>query len=277
MARAAATAAVGALAAAGSLLTLVRWGSAGPFTATGPVNADEVVAELMVWAAVALSGWLGLGSLLAVGAALPGALGAGCQAVAGRLTPRLVRQGVAVAIGTAVATLSLPVGPAAGMGGARSSGLTQPGEEAGVTPTATTRHTTSAPSPVFAPTSRVGAASVPTMDVAVPTPDGASAPPGAPGPGWRPSAPRPRPDSHRGRLLAPAPRAGTAMDARVTVRRGDSLWSITARHLGPGASDAEIALAWPRWYAANRDVIGADPDDLVPGQQLCPPPSGEDQ
>jgi nucleoid-associated protein YgaU len=67
------------------------------------------------------------------------------------------------------------------------------------------------------------------------------------------------------------------MDGRVTVRRGDSLWSITARHLGPGASDAEIALAWPRWYAANRDVIGADPDQLVPGQQLYPPPSGEDR
>jgi hypothetical protein len=281
VARAAATAAVGALAAAGSLLTLVRWGSAGPFTATGPVNADEVVAQLMVWAAVALSGWLGLGSLLAVGATLPGAVGDGFQALARRLTPALLRQGVAVAIGTAVATLSLPVASAAGMGVARSGGVTQPGGEAGVTPTAATGPTSPAPSPVFAPTIRSGAASVPAMrDVAVPTSDGTTAGPAAPAgqsPAWRPTRPAPRVDARRARLLAPAPRTDTAMDAMVTVRRGDSLWSIAARHLGPGASDAEIALAWPRWYAANRDLIGTDPDHLLPGQQLCPPPAGEDQ
>ena len=54
----------------------------------------------------------------------------------------------------------------------------------------------------------------------------------------------------------------------VTVRRGDTLWDLAARGLGPTASDAEIAAEWPRWYAANRDVVGADPDLLVPGQQL---------
>ena len=55
--------------------------------------------------------------------------------------------------------------------------------------------------------------------------------------------------------------------------RGDSLWAIAARHLGPGATDAEVAREWPRWYAANRDTIGADPDLLLPGQVLRVPGS----
>jgi nucleoid-associated protein YgaU len=57
----------------------------------------------------------------------------------------------------------------------------------------------------------------------------------------------------------------------VVVRRGDSLWSIAARHLGPDASDAEIAGAWPAWFQANRDLVGDDPDLLRPGQVLRAP------
>ena len=34
---------------------------------------------------------------------------------------------------------------------------------------------------------------------------------------------------------------------------------------------AAIAREWPRWYAANRAVIGADPDLIVIGQVLTPP------
>ena len=57
------------------------------------------------------------------------------------------------------------------------------------------------------------------------------------------------------------------------MRRGDTLWSIAAAHLGRGATDAEVAAEWPRWYEANRAVIGDDPDDIVPGQQLQAPPA----
>jgi nucleoid-associated protein YgaU len=57
----------------------------------------------------------------------------------------------------------------------------------------------------------------------------------------------------------------------VIVHRGDSLWAIAARHLGPGATNAAIAAEWPRWWAANRDVIGPDPDLILPGQRLTPP------
>lgn len=57
----------------------------------------------------------------------------------------------------------------------------------------------------------------------------------------------------------------------VVVHRGDTLWDIAARHLDEGASAAEIAAAWPAWYEANRDVIGPDPDLILPGQQLQAP------
>ncbi|MBJ6631686.1 transglycosylase family protein [Streptomyces griseoincarnatus] len=43
-----------------------------------------------------------------------------------------------------------------------------------------------------------------------------------------------------------------------TVRPGDTLSGIAARH----------GTDWQRLYAANRDVIGDDPDVIVPGQRL---------
>ena len=65
----------------------------------------------------------------------------------------------------------------------------------------------------------------------------------------------------------PPPRA----PAEITVRPGDCLWTIAAEHLGSPASNALIDREWLRWYAANRDVIGADPDVLQPGQRLVLP------
>jgi hypothetical protein len=63
-------------------------------------------------------------------------------------------------------------------------------------------------------------------------------------------------------------------DGAVVVRRGDTLWDIAARHLGPGATPAAIAREWPRWYAANRAVVGPDPGRILPGQRLVPPVAG---
>lgn len=93
-------------------------------------------------------------------------------------------------------------------------------------------------------------------------------------PGWRPTQPTRSLDEAGTALLAPSPRPGSAGIETVTVRRGDSLWAIAARYLGPLATDAEIAREWPRWYAANRDLIGNDPDLVLPGQQLVPPTTG---
>ncbi len=57
----------------------------------------------------------------------------------------------------------------------------------------------------------------------------------------------------------------------VVVVRGDSLWSIAARHLPAGSTDAQVAEAVERWYAANAHVVGADPDLVRPGQVLVAP------
>jgi nucleoid-associated protein YgaU len=55
------------------------------------------------------------------------------------------------------------------------------------------------------------------------------------------------------------------------VRPGDSLWGIAARHLPAGASAGRIDAAWRQWYAANRSVIGGDPNLILPGQHLIAP------
>lgn len=95
------------------------------------------------------------------------------------------------------------------------------------------------------------------------------APEPAPEPGWRPTAPPPSPDPLAITLVS---RGGADPDT-VVVRAGDTLWDIAARHLGADADAAAIAAAWPRWYDANREVIGPDPDHILPGTHLVPPGS----
>jgi nucleoid-associated protein YgaU len=116
-------------------------------------------------------------------------------------------------------------------------------------------------------------------------------------PGWlpqRPAASRqsPKPAAHRSEDATPSrsPETKASRSSRSTravpstpgretkpdldefvVRRGDTLWDITARHLGPSATDGEIAAEWPHWFTANRAVIGNDPDRLRPGERLRPP------
>jgi resuscitation-promoting factor RpfA len=58
----------------------------------------------------------------------------------------------------------------------------------------------------------------------------------------------------------------------VTVAAGDTLWDIAAVQLGPVATSADIGAEWPRWFVANRQVIGDDPDLIYPGERLAPPP-----
>lgn len=109
----------------------------------------------------------------------------------------------------------------------------------------------------------------------------------APGPG---SGPGSGPDRElaRGGEAGPAPptapepcfpRTGSSVaertvDGAVTVVRGDTLWSLAAAHLGPGASDEQVARAWPRWYELNRPVLPDGPHRLLPGQRLVVPGAG---
>lgn len=50
---------------------------------------------------------------------------------------------------------------------------------------------------------------------------------------------------------------------RVKVHAGDSLWQLALEH------DTD----WQTLYAANRDVVGPDPDLIHPGQRLVLPTS----
>lgn len=56
-----------------------------------------------------------------------------------------------------------------------------------------------------------------------------------------------------------APSGGT-----YTVKTGDSLWKIAATQLGSGSY-------WNSIYSANRNVIGANPNKIYPGQVLTIP------
>lgn len=131
--------------------------------------------------------------------------------------------------------------------------------------------------PAWTPTGP-GEEAAPVRSTAAETAEPAGSLGGAPDPGWRPlEAPTPSPRTVTepiDPLLLGGSRTATlsgALTEPVTVHRGDTLWDLAARHLGGRATDAEIAVEWPRWYAANREAIGPDPDLLVPGQQLAPP------
>jgi nucleoid-associated protein YgaU len=86
------------------------------------------------------------------------------------------------------------------------------------------------------------------------------------------------PASADGPFDRPAPSPPHAPRARppsaVVVAPGDTLWGIAARRLGIAASPGLTAATWPRWYVANRPVVGPDPGRILPGQRLVPPNDG---
>lgn len=82
------------------------------------------------------------------------------------------------------------------------------------------------------------------------------------GPGW-PTPPAHTPRTHPSTPMTPG--------GQVRVDRGDSLWLIAAHRLPGDPTEAQIAAYWPQIYAANRTVIGADPDHITPGQVLSLP------
>ncbi|XAS63144.1 LysM peptidoglycan-binding domain-containing protein [Micrococcaceae bacterium Sec5.8] len=104
-----------------------------------------------------------------------------------------------------------------------------------------------------------------------PRPGQPAANPAVAGPQWQPLSPVVDP----GPLAAQPPRhqQPSSPASEVTVRPGDSLWSLSAARLGPFASDVDIAVDWPRLYQANKDIIGGNPNLLRPGQVLRLPAS----
>ena len=253
--------------------------------APGPTRPADALLLCVAAAGTLLVAWLALSLTLSLLAALPGAAGALAARGAATLAPAAVRRlaaallgaslGATLSAGTAVATLTAaPATASAAV--SRTEPVPPP-----ATPSAASRPRRGPSCPVvLAPARRrprpparpwPGAsdgASVSTVDGPS---DGTGAT--APDAAWTPSRPdrTPVPDPDALHLLSPAPEAGTLVDEEVVVRRGDTLWSIAARSLGPAATADEIAREWPRWHEANRHAIGDDPDLIRPGQVLHPP------
>ena len=236
-----------ASAAVGSIfLTTAReaWTAVAAAGPAGPADAILLVTGL---GGAVLSIWLGLGLTLSALSAMPGALGDLCRGLADRVAPAVVRKIVALILGT---TLSAALVPGTAVAGITGDSF----RPAVVTTAQQAAHALSSPA-AAAPDASFRS----VIDSSDPS-DRTKATDSAPPPTWS--------------MERPASSLRKSVDEpRFVVHRGDSLWSIAARRLGPEAPAAEIDIEWRRWLAANRDVIGRDADLILPGQLLRPPPS----
>ena len=221
------------------LVTHTPWEAARP---------EDLLAGGCALVGSALAGWLAMGTALSALGQLPGALGQVCRALARAVAPAALRRTVTFLLGTSLVAAVVPGTAAAAMNA----------------PALATRHTLvlDAPGPL-------------ALDPGFHPPSDTS---------WTPLDPdRPIPDwASESALAAPTPTtmptvqpvataAPTTAVRDYVVQRGDSLWSIAARHLGPDATAAQIAIAWPQWYAVNRQTVGPNPDVITPGQRLVVP------
>jgi len=51
------------------------------------------------------------------------------------------------------------------------------------------------------------------------------------------------------------------------VRRGDTLWLVAERQV-PGQGRPAVVRTWKTIWSINQDVIGPDPNLILPGQRL---------
>jgi nucleoid-associated protein YgaU len=218
---------------------LLAWASASPLQAVrspGAATLEDLLAVAAAAAAWCVLTWLTAGLLVTVLALVRG--GGALQRVAPAVAPRAVRRAAALLLG--VSLVSTPLG---GLPALADNGTAGTAGVAAATATTSPR-----------------------------TPGGASPAELA---GWTPDRPAPPPKPQVGAgsvgLVTTTPRPERAVREALVVRRGDTLWDIAASHLGPDASPAEVAVEWPRWYAANRATIGPDPGLIRPGQRLRAP------
>jgi nucleoid-associated protein YgaU len=212
-------------------------------------TADTAGPDVLVLALAGVLAWIvwawgALGLLLTAATALPGLVGAAAHGVLTVLLPAGARRSAAVLLGLGVG-VAAPLLPAL---------------------------------PAFGPS--ISAAAAPAVS---PVPDWpAAVPVGVPAPDW-PAAPLPAPDQPAPDQPAVAPPAAEPVpdwpelgdsQGHVVVR-GDSLWHIATAWLqdrqGGVPTDGEVAGAVRQWWTANADVIGPEPDLLLPGQVLHPP------
>jgi len=203
-------------------------------------GADALVLVVVTALAWLVWAWGSLGLLLTALSTVPGAAGRLAGLLLVGVLPRAARRAAAVALGVGLSTIAPVV-----------------------------------LSPAGSPLAVAAAVDSPTTEAAPdhPAPDWPGAPPPAvPAPAPAPPAAMPAPAS-----AAPAPDwPQIAADDHVVVR-GDCLWDIAADHLhrqrpDVPAAPADIQRAVHAWWETNAAVIGPDPDLLLPGQVLRPPP-----
>jgi hypothetical protein len=226
-------------------------GATRSLTAPGPARLEDVVGALAGVAAFGLLLWVVLALVSSAVVALVPRRSGRPGAWSRVLAPAVFRHAVAALVSAAVIGVAAPAGADTG---------------ASSHPAVTCESTTASPV-VLTATGGPGPDAMTPAWVATP-PDLS--------PGWLPSRPsvrRPANDGADASVVSqPRRRASATVDDEVVVRRGDSLWTIAARYLGPDATDAHIADEWPRWYQANRSVLRHGPDRLEPGLRLTPPP-----
>ncbi len=272
---------------------------AGQWTLLADPRPEVVVGAITVLVAIAvawlLAAWAALMCAAAVGSRLPGASGAMARRLLTAITPVMLRRVVMTAAGLSVA---------AGLAACGS-----PGAVAALQPTTSTAVVTSTPAgafgidldwPVTVPIAEAPPASAsehpaagqptaaapaaPNIEAPDMTPSGATPDPSVAAPAGdtiveptpdptHPASPRDRDSSTAGPRVVEEPLA-MGVSSGVVVRPGDSLWSIAAAQLPGDATAARIDAAWRAWYRANRDIIGPNPNLVIPGQVLYAPDGG---
>lgn len=259
-----------AAAAVGSIFLSTARDAWTAIDAPGPAGPADGILLVGALGGALLSLWLGLAMTLSALSGLPGALGHACSQLAARIAPAAVRKVVAFVLGTTLTAALVP-----GTAVARidretprpavvASGQLADGAVHAVGTVGSVKGIDAAPSASFR------FVSGPADGI-----DGAESVDAAPGPSWSPKGSA----SVKGQAApidlvsrgAGSSESAAAAAGSVVVLRGDTLWSIAAHRLGRAATNADIDAEWRRWFAANRDVIGADANLISPGQQLRPP------
>lgn len=83
-----------------------------------------------------------------------------------------------------------------------------------------------------------------------------------------PVAGLPLPERPTGGPVPPAAPPAPSSWSRVEVRAGDTLWGLARDLLPPGADPRTVDRLWRAVHEANRAVVGADPDLILPGTVL---------
>jgi LysM domain len=258
-------------AAMGSIFLNTVLGAWAAVQAAGPAGPADGILLITGLGGTLLALWLGLAICLTALSTLPGAVGHVCRELAARVAPAVVCKVVAFVLGTTLTAALVPGTAVAGIGhGALPVAVVTNAQQAtslrgglaAAAPDASFRLVSERP--------LTGGRTVTTTRTLLTALS--DVPDAAPPPTWslgRAEHTRSLERTEHTRSLGRAEHTG----APVVVLRGDTLWSIASRHLGPGASATDIDTEWRSWFAANLDVIGEDAGRILPGQRLRPPPS----